>query len=95
MSFDIVFTVEAETEYYDTIQYYEKKRHGLGLGFVTCFEDAIIQLQQHPHRYPVLYKDRHYYPMRRFPYYVIYIIQSQQAIIVQLFHKRMNLDARR
>ncbi len=37
MSFEIVFTSEAEAEYYDAIRYYEAKRRGLGFEFMTCF----------------------------------------------------------
>ena len=90
MSFDIVFAPEAEAEYYEAIQYYETKRRGLGFEFIACFEEVIANLKHHPDICPVLYGDRRRCPMRRFPYHVIYIVEEQQVVIIQVFHKRMN-----
>lgn len=90
MTRNIVFTPEAETEYYDAIQYYEAKRRGLGFEFMTCFEEVLANLKRHPHLCPVLYGKRRRCPMRRFPYHLIYIVDAQRIVIVQLFHQRMN-----
>jgi len=81
--------VEAERELIDGAIYYSE--HGgpeLGLAFIAEFELAIEALYEHPQLGPVWRGKSRRFPLRRFPYSVIYRLRPNEVHVIALAHQR-------
>ena len=82
-------SVEAERELIDAANYYaEHAGPDLGLAFIAEFERALAVLCDHPHLGPVWRGKSRRFPLRRFPYSVIYRLRIDELYVVALAHQR-------
>ena len=82
-------SVEAERELIDAANYYaEHAGSDLGLAFITEFERALAVLCDHPHLGAVWRGKSRRFPLRRFPYSLIYRLRMDGLYVVALAHQR-------
>ncbi|SRR6266581_6763889 len=80
---------DAEQELTDGAVYYarEAKNADLGLAFITEFERALELLCEYP-RLGAAWKRRRRFPLRRFPYSIIYYVMGEELRVIALAHHR-------
>ena len=84
MSYDLLFSSEAELDIQEAIDWYEEQRQGLGLEFAMRFEDALQFLKEQPQMYAKIYNEVRSVLMNQFSYAIFYTINGLQKE-VQIF----------
>ena len=83
---------EARLEIEQAAEWYEDKRLGLGEDFLQELEAAYLKIESHPRRYSSLsvagMEDRDFRRiiLRRFPYKVVYEIQTNEIVVLAVAH---------
>jgi plasmid stabilization system protein ParE len=85
------FLDEATAELDEATFWYERRRAGLGGDFYKAVEDAIAEIIATPDRFPFYEGDRstgrhRRFLLKRFPYFVVYEILSEELLIVSISH---------
>ena len=78
----------AEFELNDASIFFETKRDGLGLRFLSAFETALAHIRKHPEASPVIIKDIRRKVLRGFPYSILYSIKSDRIRILAVANQR-------
>ena len=77
---------EALVEYADAALYYEERAAGLGGQFTAEVEAALAAVLEAPDRWPRVEEDVRRYLVRRFPYGLLYTVESNQVFILAVMH---------
>ena len=80
------FHPEAEEEFLQTIEYYEKCAANLGYDFALEVYSTIQNVVQYPQAWPVLEKNIRRCQTARFPYGIIYGIHEEEIFILAVMH---------
>jgi toxin ParE1/3/4 len=80
------FHPEAEAEFFDAIEYYEKCRAGLGYDFAVEIYSAIEKVVAFPVVWPVIGFDIHRCLIQRFPFGLLYDCSRKEIVIVAVMH---------
>lgn len=84
---------EADRELSDGAVYYSQEGSvELGLAFVDEFERALDLLCTHPKLGAPWRSGRRRFPLRRFPYSIIYYIKGDELRVIALAHHRRRPD---
>jgi plasmid stabilization system protein ParE len=86
MSLRVKFRPEAMAELLEAVGWYEGKQAGLGGQFLRRVEEAVDRIASRPRLHAVVYKDVRSTIIRQFPYSVFYQIESDQVLIVAIYH---------
>ena len=86
MTYTIVIRPEAEQDIQSTFAWYEENRLGLGHDFLLQVDAGLQWIQRHPAVHPADYKEVRTHVLKRFPYKVIYRIESDHIIILAVLH---------
>lgn len=78
MSFEIVLRKEAQIDLDEIFSWYEEQSAGLGLYFISEFENAITRITNNPYHASVVEGDARSVTLRKFPYEIIYRIDESQ-----------------
>lgn len=81
-----VFHPEALTEYSEAVQYYAAQRVELAQAFIDAIEDAIYRIREFPSRYAVIDEDIRRCMTRKFPYGILYTVESDDILILAVMH---------
>ena len=85
----VVVAPEAELELTDGALYYAQEANAeLGVAFIAEFERALSELAAHPRLGAPWRARTRRFPLRRFPYSVIYRIEGEEVRIIALAHQR-------
>ncbi|MBP6506240.1 MAG: type II toxin-antitoxin system RelE/ParE family toxin [Opitutaceae bacterium] len=68
----VVLHREADREFTEAAQYYERQRSGLGADFIAAVDEAMVDLEQFPLRWRVIADGVRRGLLRRFPYAFYY-----------------------
>lgn len=80
---------EADRELTDGAVYYAQEADAsLGLAFIAEFERALGLLCAHPQLGAPWRRDRRRFPLRRFPYSIIYYIKGDELRVIAIAHHR-------
>lgn len=79
---------EAEREVGDAFVYYERSRRGLGTEFLRGLELLLEGVRQNPLRFARVQGQTRRAGLRRFPYFVLYVLRTDRIVITGLFHDR-------
>lgn len=81
---------EAEYELAEASRWYEDKSEGLGSQFLAAILNGIAQIQRDPERYQRVDGEVRVFRLSRFPYKILYSIDSTPTLIVLcvMHHKR-------
>lgn len=80
------FHPEARAEYRDAARYYAGKRRGIGVKFAEEIETAISRIVANPVQFRVKEDEVRCCLTRRFPYAVLYTIETDGILIVAIMH---------
>ena len=91
MIYKVVIEPRAILDIQDAIDYYDSKQNGLGTYFLQVVEEHIITLTKSPF-FQIRYKDYHGFPLRKFPFILLYYIDEKLKIIyiMSLFNTSLN-----
>ena len=84
----LVLRPAAEDEVRDAHDWYEQRRVGLGAEFIACIDSASEWIVRSPEEHPVVHRDVRRFLVRRFPYGVFYLIESDAIVVLAVFHGR-------
>lgn len=90
---NISFLDAAQSEFDDTIDYYEQQRSGLGFEFAEEVEQALERINHYPEAWSPLSSRVRRCLLNRFPYSVIYETRSELLIIVAIQNNRRKPDS--
>jgi plasmid stabilization system protein ParE len=78
----IAFHEEADFETLEAARYYEERAAGLGLTFLDEIEKSAKRILENPLAYQRIGGEIRQAPMTRFPYSLLYVIESDEEISV-------------
>ena len=90
MKFD--FHPEAEAEFLEAIAYYESSAPGLGEDFSLEVYSTIQNILSYSHAWPIVEDDIRRCLTNRFPYGVLYSIESDRVYILAVMHLHRHPD---
>ena len=80
---------EAERELTDAAIFYaEQESTELGLAFIAEFERALEALRENPNLGAPWRDTTQRFPLRRFPYGVLYVVESMELRVMAVVHQR-------
>ncbi len=82
------FHPEAQRELMDSVRFYEDQAQGLGADFLEAVRHAIRSLGQNPEQWPVMEISIRRILLSRFPYGLLYSIESHGVLVVAVMHLR-------
>ena len=82
----ILFHPEAEVELDKSIEFYEERETGLGIDFQDEVQRGVAEIYDAPLRWPVHKFGTRKFLLRRFPFYLFYMIHDEQIVIVAVAH---------
>lgn len=88
----IRFLHPAEQELLDAASYYELQSPGLGYDFLGMIDSAVSDIGEHPTRWPVIRNDIRRRIIHRFPYALMYRIESEEIVILATMHLHKHPD---
>jgi plasmid stabilization system protein ParE len=80
------FLDAAQSEFEETIAYYNEQRTGLGFEFADQVEQALARIRHYPEAWSLLSLRVRRCSLNRFPYSVIYESRSEVLIVVAIQH---------
>ncbi|MCZ6802542.1 MAG: type II toxin-antitoxin system RelE/ParE family toxin [Proteobacteria bacterium] len=86
----LIYTERALADVDLAVEWYESQRMGLGHEFLDCLEVGILPIIDRPAIYQKRYKDIRSVIIRRFPFSVLYTIESQEIVVHAVFDNRQN-----
>lgn len=81
-----VFHPEALTEYAEAVQYYMQQRPEVAQAFVDAVESAVYRIRESPTRWSVIDEDVRRCLTQKFPYGILYTIESDCVLILAVMH---------
>ena len=90
MTLPVVLRPAAQSEFDRAFDWYEEQRTGLGEDFVAQVQDALNRISAKPELYPQMFKDVRRVVVQRFPYSVFYRVETEQIVVLAVFHSRRN-----
>lgn len=86
------FLHPAEEEMLDAAKYYEIQASGLGGDFLDSIDSATLDIGTHPERWPVLRGCIRRRLIPRFPYALLYRVDSDEIVIIATMHLHRHPD---
>jgi plasmid stabilization system protein ParE len=85
---DIEFHPEAQAEYEEALAWYEARSPRAATGFEAEVEKLLKLIERSPEMFP-RYDDEHRYAvLRRYPYSIVYQIESDRSYVVAVPHAK-------
>lgn len=84
----ITFLPEAKEEMYEAARYYESQASGLGIDFLSELEQAVTSITNSPMTWPKIEGELRRRLIQRFPFGILYYIESEEIVIVAVSHLR-------
>lgn len=81
-----VFHPEALNEYSEAVKYYAGQNTEIAQAFINSVENAIYRLRDSPNRYPAIDKDIRRCLTQKFPYGILYTVESDSILILAVMH---------
>ena len=84
----ITFHADAAGEMQAAAAYYEAQQTGLGEAFLGEIEQGLLRIEQFSRLWPIYEAEYRRYILRRFPFGIIYRIDSQEILVFAVAHLR-------
>ncbi|MDQ3247933.1 MAG: type II toxin-antitoxin system RelE/ParE family toxin [Chloroflexota bacterium] len=88
MIYRVVLRPEAEFEVAEAYHWYEEQVEGLGEEFLRAVDACLAAVQRTPAIYPLIHEEVRRALLRKFPYCIFYLIESNTVVILACFHAR-------
>ncbi len=83
----VIFTPIARQELIDAQDWYEHESSGLGLHFRAAVEAVVERIAANPDQFPIIYKNIRRALLRRFPYALMFITETDNSLtVIACFH---------
>lgn len=86
MTRPVVLRLEAEVEFSDASEWYERQRPGLGADFIACVEETLERIADTPELHGIILGNVRRAGVRRFPYSVYYTVEAERIIVIAVLH---------
>ena len=86
MSLPIALHRAASAEFIEASAWYEGKRLGLGLEFITEIDSCISRASENPLQFAVVREDIRRVVAYRFPYSIYFRAEIHRIIVLAIFH---------
>lgn len=86
----IVFRNKAVKEIEDAYHWYESQKTGLGDLFIESIDFAVVAITKSPNAYQFIYKKYHHFPLKKFPFVVVYKVYASEIVVFGVFHTKRN-----
>lgn len=86
----LVIKEEAARETIEAFLWYETKSRGLGESFLSELEECYNKVTQNPEAFQKQYKDFRHAQLKRFPFVIIFEIETESVLIYKVFHTSRN-----
>ena len=92
MSYQYIFEPRAQEEYEIAVQWYLDRSLLATQDFISSVDEALALICEHPDRWKNLYKNYFEFGMRKFPFHIIYTIDTENKLIVifSIYHQQRN-----
>lgn len=80
------FQLEARMEFREAVTWYENRDPALGTAFAAEIEASVELITQSPERWRCVEQDVRRCLVRRFPYAVLYSIETDHILILAVMH---------
>ncbi len=84
------YTGRARTEIELAFSWYERQRPGLGLEFLGCVEVSIANILDFLKSYQIVYANFRRCVIRRFPFSIIFSIETGEIVVYAVFDNRQD-----
>jgi plasmid stabilization system protein ParE len=84
----VIFDPDARAEFLSSVQYYEECQPDLGRRFRSAIEAAMHRITESPLRYRLLHAPFRRYLLFKFPFAIIYSIESDHIRVIALAHTK-------
>ncbi len=88
MTPEIIIQPAAEAEITEAFRWYEDKSEGLGSEFMRALDATLSAIQRNPTSHAAIHKQVRRALLRRFPYGLFYLYESEKVIVIACFHAR-------
>lgn len=78
----------AVEELIQAAEYYESRVEGLGERFLDGIDVAITDISSSPERWPFFLQNTRKRQMNRFPYTIVYLVDSTRIYVLAVMHQR-------
>ena len=83
----VIFTLAARAELMDAQDWYESEASGLGRRFRAEVDAVVRRMSATPYQFPVIHKSVRRALLRRFPYALMFVIESDETLtVIACFH---------
>ena len=90
MSSPVRLLPEAKAEFDEATDWYEARRAGLGVTFVTRVREVIDGVADDPQLHMSVYLDIRRAVVPKFPYVILYREEPGEVVVVSVFHTSRN-----
>jgi plasmid stabilization system protein ParE len=84
----VIFSPEARAEFDEAVEYYDQQRQGLGGELRAEVREFLPRLQRSPLTFPVERGEVRRLILARFPYKLLYSVESDHVYVIALAHRR-------
>lgn len=81
-----IFLPEAQQEMLDAARFYESRSPGLGGAFLDAIDRAVLEIREHPARWPIIRSQVRRRLVARFPYGALYRDEPDEIAILAVMH---------
>jgi len=81
---------EAKKDILDAAEWYELQQYGVGESFYHDVLEKIEDISKRPKGHPTFYKEYRRASLKKFPYWIVYIIKEPTILILSVWHKKRN-----
>ena len=83
----VIFTPTARAELINAQDWYESEVSGLGRRFRAAVDAVVQSMSANPRQFPVVYKSIRRALLRRFPYALMFVIETDETLtVIACFH---------
>ena len=88
----LIIQLQATQEADEAASWYEDQFPGLGVEFLLELDAALGRVRDNPHMYQPVYEDARRVLVRRFPYAVYFIVETDTVRVIAILHQATNPD---
>jgi plasmid stabilization system protein ParE len=86
VSWQVTIRQAAQADLRDARDWYDRQRAGLGNEFLLAVADAMLALEESPHRKQFYYRDFRRVLTDRFPFKIFYRLEGQSVVVYRILH---------
>jgi plasmid stabilization system protein ParE len=86
----LIIRPEAEAEMAEAFDWYEDRVAGLGAEFLLCLDAVFSAVVRNPQQFPHVHRVVRRALTRRFPYEVLFVVDSERVVVLSVFHAKRN-----